>query len=163
MDKTLSGKLNLLKGSIITTLIPNALANGVVYYFMNRNNEKTAFDFWLGGTITAFVLALICGICVIPTINKKIKDGKLSVETYTKDNHIIGHIMPNNTFLQLLLIAVLVTIIFTFVSGGIPVIAGYSATAIPVVTGTILHGIQCGFMGVTTLYFVMIGCCVKNK
>lgn len=152
-----------LKESILTIWIPNALANGTVYYFMNRHIEKSALDFWIGGTITAFILAIICGACAIPTIEKKLREGKLHAESYTRQNHIIGRFMPKKTGRQLLFIALLVTIVFTFVSGALPLIFGFLSTDIPIKTGTLLHSIQCGFMGLLTVYLTMIGRCIMNQ
>lgn len=146
---------------IISTWIPDAVCNGAVYYLMNRNSGKSLFGFWIGGTITAFILALICGACLIAPIDKKIKSMAIPKNLFTKENCMVARIMPKKTFGQLLVTAALVTFVFVFVSGLLPLACGFAHRNIPVVTGTIMHGIQCGFMGLMTAYLMLVGRCMK--
>lgn len=158
MENTLKLKGAYLRDNFVNAWIPNALANGLIYYLLKKNASTKIIDFWIGGTITAFILALICGSCNISTIDKKIKSGKLKPELFVRKNHIIQRLMPDKTVSQLFFIAFVVTVVFTFVSAALPFVCvrDFSAS-IPVLPGSIVHGIQCGFMGLLTVHFAVLG------
>ena len=161
MEERRKIKLNYLKGNIISTWLPNAVANGAVYYFLNRNSNKSIIGFWIGGIITAFILAFICAGCSMAPLDKKIKDQVIPKDLFKRDNSIFARFMPSQTYLQLLYIAMIVTVVFTVVSGILPLACGYYNRSIPVIAGTILHSIQCGFMGLLTVYLLLIARCLK--
>ncbi len=148
-------KMSYLKSAFITCGSTNCIANGLCYYLFNRAaDNKTAVGFVINAAVTAFVLSLICAAFAALSVAAKYKKGQIPSGIYSREDHLIIHFFPRGTKGQVFAAALVVTVVFTFVSGGTVVLCGFAQTGVPVVPGMIMHGILAGLMGVTNMYLM---------
>ena len=160
MSEKVQARNKFMKAMLLTNATTNFVANGGCYYLLSGGVEKDALGFCINGTITAFILALICGAFAVMTVDGKCKKGEFPIDNYTWGNHmIVDHFPKKSKFGQVFWGSVLVTIEFLFISAGIPVLLGYAGGTIPVVVGAIAHGVQAGAMAMTINYYMMVARC----
>ena len=160
MGEKSKARASFMKAMVLTNATTNFAANGACYYFLSGGVEKDAVGFCINGTITAFILSLICGAFAVMTVDGKCKKGEFPVDNYVWGEHmLVDHFPRKSRFGQVLYGSVLVTIEFLFVSAGIPVLLGCAGGTIPVVTGAVVHGIQAGCMALTINYYMMVARC----
>ncbi len=162
MSEKVQARTKFMKAMVLTNATTNFIFNGGFYYGLSHGVEKDALGFCINATITAFVLALICGGLGILTIDSKCKKGSLPIGTYRWGEHmLVDHFPKKSKAGQLVVGSLWVTIIFLFISAGVPVLIGCVGKTIPVVTGAICHGILAGCMALLINYFMMVcRCCV---
>lgn len=150
-------KLSYLKSAFISCGLTNCIFNALCYYFMHRSAEPMdAAGFVINACVTAFILSLISAAAGVPTVHGKYKKGKIPPLTYTRDTYLLMKFFPRGAKGQVFATAVVVTLIFIFVSSGLVILTGYAAKPIPVIPGTIIHGIQTGLMGTANMYFICV-------
>ncbi len=160
MSNELQARFSYMKSQLITCASTNFLFNGLCYYFLSGGKEKSAVEFCINGTITAFILALICGAIGALTVDAKCKKGALPLGTYTWESNMIVSKFPKKGKLgQTVAAAIMVTIKFVFICAGVPVLVGCAGKTIPVLEGAILHGICAGAMAMFTMYYMLVARC----
>lgn len=150
-------KLSYLKSTFLTCGLTNALANGGCYYLFNSHSgNKGALDFVINAAVTAFVLSLICAAFAALSVKAKYKKGEIPEKIYTRNGHLLMHFFPRGTTGQVFASAIVVTLLFTFISGGAVVVFGCAQAGVPLMQGVVMHGILAGLMGVTNMYLMCV-------
>ncbi len=156
--ESLAFKLSLAKSALKTCFVTNALANGICFYFLSHGEGRAMADFGFNAMATAFILSLICFPCAQLMANGMDKRGELDAHTYDRDDHLLIHFFPKGRLAQTLIAAILITIVFGPLESGIAVIAGFAAgNLVPLVPGTIIHGVCAGLMGLANMYLGYVG------
>lgn len=147
-------KIEFLKSSIMSCWFTNCIANGGCYYLFNHTaGDKSAVGFVINAVVTAFVLSLICAACASLSVTAKYKRGNVPERAYERDGHLLIHFFPRGVKGQVFACAVVVTLLFAFISGGTVIICGF-AGGVPVIPGMVMHGILAGCMGMTNMYLM---------
>lgn len=150
-------KLSYLRGCIVSCWLTNCIANGGCYYLFNHTAEpKTAVGFVINAAVTAFILSLICAGFAVLTVDAKYKKGLVPAGTCTRNNSLVAYLFPRGKVGQVLACAVVVTVLFTLLSGGVVVLCGFAESGVPVLAGMCMHGILAGFMGLTNMYLMLL-------
>lgn len=145
----------LLSEALISYGIFNGLINALIFYLTEPKDLLISTrSMAVNLTITMVLLSIILSFCVYPLTKMKWKKGAVPKITYVKQQHFILSKYPSNRVAQILITAVLTTILCSLLVNGWE--SYFNINCFTVAQGTVFKGITCTVCGAMTGYFSVL-------
>ena len=141
------------KEALLNNGLVNGVINGVIYYFIT-SGTTTQKDYLFGTLLSNIILGAILINLYPVMIRSKLKKNPNLKIPYTRENHIVATLYPQNTALVRIINIIVCIIISTIFTMGL--IGCFCISSVSVIMGSILRGIDCAVFSVFAYYFSVV-------
>ncbi len=149
--------LFLWKEMILSNGLINGVINALLYFLLNKETvslTKYYFETMIANAVLAVILININPFL----IRYKLKKHPEVKNPYTKENHLLYSLYPDNLIVNRLINTILVFIITTVITMGL--ISCFCLTEITVPVGLVFRGIDCFVFSAVAYYFSFL--CIND-